>query len=375
MADVNPTIEIVGEYIKCDKKIKCHCNVCNQDFDALPSNLLRGHGCPVCSGRTVAVGFNDIATTAPQLVKYFVNKNDAYSYTKNSHEEVLVRCPDCGYEKTMVIKNLYTQGFGCQQCGDGISYPNKFSRCLVSQLPVQNVHFEYSPDWVGHRFYDSYFEYNGLPYIIEMDGGFHSNDNRMNGQTKEETQAADREKDALALEHGITVIRIDAEDSDASYIKASIMESELANIFDLSSIDWNLCDQFATENFVKAVAEYYEKEKYNKSIQEIADDLRIPIGAVYKYREIGNKFGWCVCDDEDKKIVWRLNYVYHKPIKVRVFDESGNDLGLFKSYHSACKYLTEITNNKYCDTVVSSKLKMNDKARYKNHIFVKENVE
>ena len=47
----------------------------------------------------VIQGENDIATTHPHLVKYFVNKEDVYNYTYGSGKYVKVCCPYCGTEK------------------------------------------------------------------------------------------------------------------------------------------------------------------------------------------------------------------------------------------------------------------------------------
>jgi hypothetical protein len=47
--------------------------VCDKGHDYLSSPAIRGQGggCPVCAGKKVVQGFNDLATTAPQLVKEF----------------------------------------------------------------------------------------------------------------------------------------------------------------------------------------------------------------------------------------------------------------------------------------------------------------
>ena len=49
-------------------------------WNATPSHRTRGQGCPVCSGRTVLVGFNDLATTHPILAK----QSDGWDPTKFS---------------------------------------------------------------------------------------------------------------------------------------------------------------------------------------------------------------------------------------------------------------------------------------------------
>ena len=48
---VNTDIEILGTYIDAKTKIKCKCKKCNYEWKSLPGNLLQGHGCPKCVGR------------------------------------------------------------------------------------------------------------------------------------------------------------------------------------------------------------------------------------------------------------------------------------------------------------------------------------
>ena len=90
-----------------------------------------------------------MATRRPDLVKYFKNCSDTTIYGINSRQKVDLICPECGYERTMTIEVLSREGFCCHVCGDGISYPNKFIRAFINQLPVENVEFEYSPKWAN----------------------------------------------------------------------------------------------------------------------------------------------------------------------------------------------------------------------------------
>jgi very-short-patch-repair endonuclease len=49
MKEVDPTIEINGEYVNSRIKVNCHCTVCGNDWKAAPLNLLKGRGCPNCT--------------------------------------------------------------------------------------------------------------------------------------------------------------------------------------------------------------------------------------------------------------------------------------------------------------------------------------
>lgn len=45
---VNPNININDKYISSSEKIECRCKICDFIWKALPSNLLKGVGCPKC---------------------------------------------------------------------------------------------------------------------------------------------------------------------------------------------------------------------------------------------------------------------------------------------------------------------------------------
>ena len=204
----------------------------------------------------------------------------------------MFQCPDCGHKKEMNICTLTSRGFSCNVCSDSISYPNKYMREFLSQLPVENVDYEYSPKWVKPLRYDSYFEYNGNAYIIEMDGGLgHGNRKYCSNEIDIHGLENDRIKDELAKEHNIKVIRIDCLESDSDYISNNILNSELSNILDLSDINWDLCDMNATKNLVKEVCEYFNKT--NLSTSKIAKTFKLGTNTVRRYLKRGTKFGWC----------------------------------------------------------------------------------
>lgn len=49
MNKINPNLEIIGEYINSNSKIKCKCKICGYQWEATPNNLSGGKtGCPKC---------------------------------------------------------------------------------------------------------------------------------------------------------------------------------------------------------------------------------------------------------------------------------------------------------------------------------------
>lgn len=285
----NDNIEFLENYISNHTDILVRCKIDGYEWPTTPHELLTGHGCPVCDGKTVIKGINDIATIRPDLVKYFNNIEDAYSFTIKSTKKCKLHCINCGYPKSMKIQDFTSKGFPCPICGDGVSYPNKFSRAFLSQLPIQKFIPEYSPKWANGRRYDNYFEYNGKSYILEMDGGFHYQDKKF--QSAEETQIIDEQKNLMAYENNIELIRIECKKSEKDYIKNNILKSKLNSIFDLSYIDWDKCNESACNSLVKEVCNSYNNIIKNQD--ELAFMYHISSQTIRKYLKIGYDLGWC----------------------------------------------------------------------------------
>lgn len=116
LKNINPTIDVVGEYINMDTKILVRCSIDGYIWSADPRKLMRGNDCPVCSNRVVLYGINDVSTTRPDLVKYFKHKDEARKYTSGSTKYIDVICPECGYEDRVRVSNLSRFGFSCNGC-------------------------------------------------------------------------------------------------------------------------------------------------------------------------------------------------------------------------------------------------------------------
>lgn len=295
-------IEVLGKYKGNKEKILCKCKIHNYKWSPKASSLYRVKGCPICSNHRVEIGVNDIATTRPDLVKYFKDKNDVTKYTKNSNKRLTFICPDCGYEKELSIYSLTNDGFACNMCSDGFTYPNKYGYVFLSQLPIENHIKEYSPDWIKPRRFDNYFEYCGQAYILEMDGDFHFTNSNSYKLDYREVQKTDKYKEEKAKEHGINVIRINCEKAkfNPDIIKNNILDSELNIIFDLSHIDWDKCDYDATSSMVKKVWDFANKHP-DYLVPQISKEMGLGKTAVRKYLEKGEKMGLCVYNKKFSK--------------------------------------------------------------------------
>ncbi|MBO4501079.1 MAG: zinc-ribbon domain-containing protein, partial [Clostridia bacterium] len=69
----------------------------------------RNSGCPICAGR-ILPGFNDLAASRPDLMKYWdYKKNVSIEPSKlgcHSKKNVFWKCPECGEEWQSMICNI-----------------------------------------------------------------------------------------------------------------------------------------------------------------------------------------------------------------------------------------------------------------------------
>lgn len=332
-----PGVKLVGDYVNMTTRTWFECGKQHQWY-VTPNNVLNTlYGCPYCSGRKTLVGFNDMWTTRPDLASMLTYPEDGYKYTFASSQKAWFNCPDCGTPSLKTINNVATHNFGCQHCSDSVSYPNKFSRALLDQLPIEDYNCEYQPAWAEPYYYDNHFCYNGLEYILEMDGALHTKEQTFSRTTIEQIQEADRIKDELAARHNIHMIRIDCMKSDAEYIKSNILSSELNSVFDLSNIDWILCDQKGQKNILREACRLYMSGVY--SITNIGEMLHVHPATVSKYLQRGTKFGWC-------------DYIPQKEKPVLVVDDNGLVLHSFNSISECCREMKRLYEMPFCNECV-----------------------
>ena len=88
----------------------------------LQSRTLDGQGCPYCKGKRVLAGFNDLATTHPDvLTKWDFEKNTEFTpqqLTASSHKEVWWKC-EKGHSwqaRVQSITGLKSGSTGCPYC-------------------------------------------------------------------------------------------------------------------------------------------------------------------------------------------------------------------------------------------------------------------
>lgn len=83
------------------------------------SNRIVGHGCPVCTNKTVIAGINDLATTHPDLLldwDYDENSLLPTQITYGSELKVIWRCHTCENRWTSSPNNRTSGLHGCPFC-------------------------------------------------------------------------------------------------------------------------------------------------------------------------------------------------------------------------------------------------------------------
>ena len=106
--------------------------VCGHEWQAVIKNRSTGVGCPICAGKQVLLGFNDLASLHPTLAaEWHPTKNGAlspYNVTVSSGKKVWWQCSQ-GHEWEDTIYHR-TAGRGCVVCNQ----PQKQQRRIQSLI-------------------------------------------------------------------------------------------------------------------------------------------------------------------------------------------------------------------------------------------------
>ena len=294
-----------------NKKCKGYLVKCvedNYEWEITEYNLVK-RGCPVCSNKVCMRGVNDIATTNPEMIKYFKNKEDAYTHTSSCLDEVEVVCPKCGNIKVRKIDGIKRDGIGCLECSNTISTPERVMRSLLSYLDIDYIN-EKRFDWAGLKRYDFYLpDYN---MIIETHGGQHYYKSNRGNRTLEEEQENDRLKKELALSNGVEhYIVIDCRRSEYEFIKKNIKNSEILNIINKTRVNWDIVFDNASKPILDIICDLWNKGY--QTVLEISKIVNLSDTTVREYLKQGVIIGKCDYNPNKAKI--------HNVKKVYCFEE------------------------------------------------------
>ena len=109
------------------RKFTFVCPDCGQEFESKIFSVVRSvmngnTGCPVCAGKKIVSGINDLATKYPKAAAMWSNKNacSPSEAPAGSHKKAVFVCPDCGqeFESSIcnVVNSLMRYRTGCPVC-------------------------------------------------------------------------------------------------------------------------------------------------------------------------------------------------------------------------------------------------------------------
>lgn len=116
---------------------------CGHEWEAQIKSRNNGRGCPYCSGRLVLTGFNDIATTNPEIIKEwdFERNTDVApeSISANSHKKIWLKCEKGHSWETSPNKRIGLNR-GCPYCSHN-------PRVLSGYNDLQTLFPELAMEW------------------------------------------------------------------------------------------------------------------------------------------------------------------------------------------------------------------------------------
>jgi Probable Zinc-ribbon domain len=112
LVGTDPTTVVAGT----EKILLWRCPNHDEPYPAMGMNRLKDRGCGYCSNRRVLSGFNDMATTHPELAVEVIDC-DPSTVIATSPRRHLWRCRACGY-KWSAPAVARAGGTGCPRCAD-----------------------------------------------------------------------------------------------------------------------------------------------------------------------------------------------------------------------------------------------------------------
>ena len=207
---LNPNIKVLSKYNGNRKKVDCLCLIDNHKWEATPSNLLHGYGCPVCSNKRISKlrlkPQNDFILEM-KLKHPNITVLGKYTGTNN---KILCKCNDCGNEWHTTPSCLLTKNSGCPSCSS-----SNGEKIIKEYLFLNNIHN------ISQKRFDDLFGVNGgkLSYdfyipdynlLIEFQGIQHEKPIEYFGgeQRLANQQEHDRRKRQYAKDNNIRLLEI-----------------------------------------------------------------------------------------------------------------------------------------------------------------------
>jgi len=114
----DPSQELSGS----GNKKRWHCNLGHEWEAKIAQRTFAKTGCPICTGQTLLVGFNDLATTHPHLVRE-ADGWDPRMHSPGDSKKKSWKCEE-GHKWKAIISNRARLGSGCPTCSNSGFDPN-----------------------------------------------------------------------------------------------------------------------------------------------------------------------------------------------------------------------------------------------------------
>jgi len=187
-------------------KVHWKCKAYGHEWEALPfGRINRSGGCPVCSGRKVLSGFNDLASSRPDLAEewdYEANELGPESVARATPDRYFWKC-HCGHKWEASVNNRNNNNSGCPKCRHKVSkieinFLKTFCQLCPEIVWLGSKRLDLAWNKRGWAEVDIYAIFNNSKVVIEYDGEYwHRNKFEM-----------DIKKTTALLQEGYLVIRI-----------------------------------------------------------------------------------------------------------------------------------------------------------------------
>jgi len=121
MHEINPNIEILGDYISLKTKVHCRCKKCENEWSARPDHLLNNHGCPECKSEIIS---KKRTKSHEQFIEEMSSINPTVTILgtyQKSTKRVACICNNCGFQWEG-LPSLLLKGTGCPNCSKTKQY-------------------------------------------------------------------------------------------------------------------------------------------------------------------------------------------------------------------------------------------------------------
>jgi hypothetical protein len=131
------------------KRVNWKCKL-GHKWTARIADRTRGRGCPVCAGKVVEVGFNDLTTIARDVCSdWDYDENGGFMpemFTSKSGRLANWKCHLCGYKWSAKICNRVNH-HGCPECAKNIRANTLRINAIKNKGSLKSSGFDYVKEW------------------------------------------------------------------------------------------------------------------------------------------------------------------------------------------------------------------------------------